>query len=97
MLFELRDAVALRELDELALAYCTRGDQRTNVTDDLVGHTHVALDQPEHEFVGLTLAPQPRGRNAQPFLIELGRIARVAARNAAADVGHVRKRHRVAD
>ena len=63
----------------------------------LVGYPHVALDQAEHRLVGLAFAPQARRRYAQPLLVDLGGVTGVATRHAAADIGHVRERHRVAD
>ena len=89
-------AVLGRERAQTAGAHVTGGELRAQVAQNLLGHPHVALDEPPYGFDRAAFAHEPHRRQAQPFLIELSGVAAVAPGGLAAYVCVMGDGHHVA-
>ena len=89
---ELFGAVMRRQLDDRLLGDMTGGELRAQIAEHLDRHPHILLDQREQRLVAHAALVEFQRRDAQPFLVDLGRIRRVRARHPAADIGLVAHR-----
>jgi hypothetical protein len=80
-------AVAFHQLQKLPLGDVARGKLGAQIAEHLDRDPHVLLDKREQRGVGLARLVQLQRRDAQPFLIDLGRVRGIRARHTAADVG----------
>ena len=74
----------------LALRDLARRELGAEIAEHLDGDADVALDQAPQGIVAHPPVEQPHRRDAQPLLVDLGRVRRVRARDPAAHVGLVR-------
>ena len=80
-------AVALDQPLELALGDVAGGELGAQVAEHLDRHPDVLLDQGEQGLVAPARGIELERRDAQAFLIDLGRVRGVGAGDPAADVG----------
>ena len=73
-----------------ALAYGDSRQNGANIADDLLRLANVLLDQIPKGAVRLSPRKEIAWGDPQSFLINVGGIAGVGTRNAAADVAHMR-------
>ena len=81
-----------RQLDDGLLGDMARRELRPQIAEHLNRHAHVLLDQRKQGLVAPAALVEFERRDAEPFLIDLGRVRGVGARHAAADIGLVAHR-----
>src|SRR5262249_45243472 len=86
-------AVTLEQPTEASGADLRRGVLREQVAPDPLGHAHVDLDQLLQRRVEPAARVELERRDADAFLVDFGRIARVRSRHPAADVGVMTDHH----
>ena len=85
----LGSAVAVHQVEELALAEGSGGDLGADVAEDLVGDADIGCKQVEHGLVGDAAFVELGGGDAEALLVYLVGVGGVAAGDDAADVGLV--------
>ena len=80
-------AIARDQVEELPLGDVAGRELRAQVAVDARRQTHVLLDDREQRFVPLSRRIELERRDAQPLLVDLGRVRRVGPRHAATHVG----------
>ena len=85
-------AVAGDKLGELALGDVAGGELSAQIAEQLDRQADVLLDQREQGLVAHTLGIELERRDAQAFLVDLGRVRGVGPCDPAADVGVVADR-----
>ena len=91
---DLAGTVAGQQLLQAALADLRGGILGGQVAPHAIGHAHVDLDHRGQRLVQPAAVVELEGRDAQPFLVDLGGIGSVGAGHPAADVGVVADHHR---
>ena len=85
------DAVLLDQLGQLTRGDLAGGELRAQIAEDLHRNADVLLDKRDQCLVEFAAGHQLERRDAQAFLIDLGRVRGIGAGHAAADVGLVRR------
>ena len=80
-------AMAAGEPQQLVLGEPERGNLAAHVAQHLVRNPHRLLDDAKERAVGLAPLVELERRNAQPLLVDLRAVARVAPRHPTPDIG----------